>query len=540
MSKIGDLIVRLKLQYQDYQKGLKQADKETKGFANSIGKIKGIGLAVWGAVGASVTAMAKSFVQHSQTMSDKWAVGVSQMKAVWNQFLTSLTSWDWEGVGNRIKDAMSAAKASTSAHDAEFEVQNSIKLRKAAMADELAQLQILMRDTGKSYDERAKAAEQYLKKVKPLYDAEIDLRKQIYLEDTDEYLKNAGLKATADNRDILRTFLTDVAPNSNLVAILNEYQKKVQGKKKYKLSAQDYKTIDAFYQQYGNTSGAALSVLAQYYQSTNDNVANKVVDAISRYDSSIASFNEETRRVQTLQNTALAQMVNSSEGNEDGLAAMLTQAMAEMEQETDKVIDRLDDSLDIDIEGPEIDLSSLEEADEYIKQFVEDWQIEQEEIARLNQLLEDSIVQAASGGMQALTDMMMGIEGADASKILAALLQPFASTMTQMGEMLILEGIGIKAFKESLKSLNPAVAISAGVALMALGAALTSGIKALAGGSSSGAATSSSTSSSSSAGSSIGSGLETYEQEITVRVTGTLSGSDILLAGEKTQNKWNR
>ena len=58
MSKIGDLIVRMQLKYQDYQKGLKQAEKETKGFASSLGKIKGIGVAVWGAVGASVTAMA--------------------------------------------------------------------------------------------------------------------------------------------------------------------------------------------------------------------------------------------------------------------------------------------------------------------------------------------------------------------------------------------------------------------------------------------------------------------------------------------------
>ena len=535
MSKIGDLIVRMQLKYQDYQKGLKQAEKETKGFASSLGKIKGIGIAVWGAIGASVTAMAKTFVQHSQTMSDKWAVGVSQMKAVWNQFLTSLTSWDWEGFGQRISDAMSAAAASTAAHDAEFEVQNSIKLRKAAMADELAQLQILMRDTGKSYAERAKAAEEYLKKVKPLYDAEIDLRRQIYLADTDEYLKNAGLQANTANRDYLRTFLTDIAPNGNLVAILNEYQKKVQGKRNYKLSAQDLKAVDEFYEKYGYKGGAALSVLAQYYQSTNDEVAKKVVDAIARYDSSIAAFNEETRKVQTVQNTALAQMAKSSEDGGEGLTALLARAMAEIEAETERSIKALDDALDIEIEGPEIDLSSLEWADEYIKQFVENWEAEQAEIARLNQMLENSIVQAASGGMQALTDMMMGIEGADASQVLAALLQPFASTMTQLGEMLIAQGIAIEVFKSSLKDLNGVKAIAAGTALLAIGAALTSGIKKLGSSAGSSGATASSSAVSSSAVSN-----QEYKSEQTIYIKGKISGSDIVVAGDNQKNKWRK
>ena len=39
MSKIGDLIVRMKLQYEDYKKGLKNASAETKGFAGTLGKL---------------------------------------------------------------------------------------------------------------------------------------------------------------------------------------------------------------------------------------------------------------------------------------------------------------------------------------------------------------------------------------------------------------------------------------------------------------------------------------------------------------------
>jgi hypothetical protein len=530
MSKLGDLIVRLKLQYEDYKKGLKNAANETNSFGGALGKLKGVGLAVWGAIGAGATAMANAFIKHSQTMGDKWNVGVNQMKAVWNQFLTSLTSWDWEGFGQRIKDAMTSATASTAAHDAEFEVTNSIKLRKAAMADELAQLQILTRDTRQSYADRAKAAEEYLNKVKPLYDAEIELRKRIYMTDTDEYLQNAGLKATADNRDLLRTFLTDVAPNENLVAILNEYQKKVQGKKNYKLSAEDYKALDAFYQKYGNNAGAALSVLAQYYQSTNDDVANKVVDAIVRYDSAIAQFNEETRKVQTVQNTALAQMAKEQgEATEEAVEKVERVAL-----ELPKIGKIVGQAVAMDI--PDIIPDDwLERNREKIDEALAEALRLQGITDDINMMFENAVVGSLSGATQALTDCIAGIEGADASQVLAALLQPFASTMTQMGEMLIIEGAGIKAFKESLKSLNPAVAIGAGVALLALGAALSSGIKAL--GSSAG---SSGTTASSSAVSNASVSSQEFKSEQTIYVKGKISGSDIVIAGDNQKNKWRK
>ena len=528
MSKMGDLIVRLKLQYDDYKKGLKKASADTTSFAGTLGKIKGVGLAVWGAIGAGATAMARSFVNHSQTMRDKWALRVNQMKAVWSQFLTSLTSWDWEGFGQRIKDAMSAASESTLAHDAEFEVTNSIKLRKAAMADELAQLQILMRDATKSYEERARAAQEYLDKVKPIYKAEEDLRRRIYLTDTNEYLQNAGLKATADNRDLLRTFFTDIAPNESLMGILNEWQKKAQGKKKYSLSAADEKALDEFFAKYGDRGGSALSVLAQYYQSTNDEIANKVVEAIMNYDNAIALFAEETRKVQTLQNSAMAQIAK-----ETGVETPATPIVRE--------------TLTLPALAPIVGKAETLTPPQI---FTDDWLAQQmaqgeefsawyqqmvERTAMMNQMLEDSIIQATTGGMRAFTDMLFGIENADATDILAALLQPFANTATQLGSLLLAEGIGIKAFKESLKTLNPAVAIGAGIALIALGAALGTAIKALGSGGSGGASATNGGYSSGSSGSSA-----KYSPELTIKIQGKLRGSDIVMSEENTLQKWGR
>ena len=152
----------------------------------------------------------------------------------------------------------------------------------------------------------------------------------------------------------------------------------------------------------------------------------------------------------------------------------------------------------------------------------------------LNNMLAKAITSSISDSMQAFTDMLFNLEGADASDVLGALLQPFANTLTQLGEMLILEGLGIKDFYAALDSLNPYVAIAAGTALVALGAALSSGIKAL--GSSGG---SSAMSSGSSATSNANSDT-TISTEMTIYVKGKISGKDILISGDNAKKYYGR
>jgi len=60
-----------------------------------------------------------------------------------------------------------------------------------------------------------------------------------------------------------------------------------------------------------------------------------------------------------------------------------------------------------------------------------------------------------------------------------SLLSSLGSVLVELGKMAIKTGVGILAIKIALKSLNPYVAIAAGVALVALGSAVSSSVKGL-------------------------------------------------------------
>lgn len=630
MGKLGDLWVRLGLKSDDYKKGIDKAKKETKGFGSTLANMKAGALAVWAVIGASVTKFAKDFINHSQTIGDMWAQVTGKMQTVWSQFLTALTNWDWEGFGSRVRNAMDAASESILAHDAEFEVMNSIKMRKAAMAEELAQLQIIMRDTRRSYDDRAKAAQEYLDKVRPLYEEEIKLRKRQYMTDTAEYLASAGVEVAADNRDLLRKFFTDIAPDEKLMGQLIENSKKNTGKK-YNLSKADLADLDKFYEQYGTKAAATLNTIASYYQSTNDDVANKVISAIMAYDQSLAAMNEETRRIQNVRNSALTMSEGGGSGEEwsvDSLdrvksaheiAFKTGQQIAEDLRTLQDEFSEIED-LDIDMSGveaemdafllkfkdetmrkkiglevewiggdmpdiamggdadiskaiitlPKMDTSSLKAGIAEIRNIIgeyesllqniesghielppadlanlkqslldlqgieENFQHRLDVIAEMNAMLEDAIVSSITNGIQAITDAMFSIEGADWKSVLAAFIAPLGDTLKQMGAMIMAEGVAMEAFKKSFT--NPAAAIAAGAALMAIGSMVSSGLQRLISGTGNGGGSAMSYGSSSSGGAAA----LNYESTLTVEVTGRISGNDIVLSGKKTNDKNSR
>lgn len=586
MSKIGDLFVRLGLKKSEFDRGMDEAKAKTRGFGESIKEIGAKAKVAFAAIAVAAAAFVNEFVRHSQRFGDQWDQTMSRMKSAWNTFLTALTNWDWEGFGRRISGAMDAAAQSTAAHDLEAEVQNSINIRKGQMQEELAMLQIQMRNTKLSYAERAEAARQYLEKVRPIYDQEIKLREEIRQADLNEYLAKAGLGLTANNRAAVEKLLSDVAPNSALLNALSEYSKRNRGARRYKFTAEDERLVNEFLAGQDVNTGAALATLAEYYQGTRDEEAKKAADAITGLYGAQAAFNEETRRIQQTLNAAeagelKAPSVGSTSGTDAALEAQRRQAERIAQQAAEYQLSErtqlkkhyeeekaLLEAFGIDTTlltlkyldaDAEMTRKELEEDKQMLQDQLEDFEdsfkVEVEpfelgpgvqefldELARLQEEAEDraqrfkeALVGGFADGIQELTDQLMGLSEVNGGAILQALLGPLADMAQQEGELLIMQGLGIEAIKKALTSLNGLAAVAAGTALVAAAAAVKSGLSRIAQtGGAAGVVTT--------GAEEVGTGLvgSVQDLELTVKIEGSLRGSDIVLAAERTQANWSR
>lgn len=555
MGKIGDLIVRLQLKHQDYQKGLKEAESDTKGFVKSLDKLKVAGLAVWGAIGGAVLKVASDMVKATNQMEDKWEMFTVKAQTAWNTFIKTLTNGNWKGFINQYKAEVIAAQYLTESLQNTTEVENSIRLQKASMAEELAALEVAMRDANNSYDERAAAAQKYLNKVKPIYDQEIkrllDLKKAnmaligagIY---TPEQMGSANYMAAVEKflieygkdtkhktlrnrtlKDVIDAALVplDIAPSTD--AGIQEQRARAAAIEQLQwLSQEWFPKLDTNF---------LFNIAKNYEGNMNSEQVTGLVTSIAAYGEALSALDKETKRIQTLLAAAKKQAEEEAKKQADtnktndiqrdvvepvkALETAIADVRAETAQEMPDIIteDWLNRNSDL------ID-QALGEAMRF-KQVAE----------TINNSIENSIISAISGTTQALMNALMNIEGADAKQVLVALTQPFAQSMVQIGEMLLAYGIAIEAFKNSSATLQGGVAIAAGLGLIVAGSALGAAITKLGGGSVSAGA-----GSASEVTSSGGSAIETYNQEITVHVVGEISGDKIVLVGQKTLNKWNR
>ena len=173
MGNIGDIWVRLGLKKDGYTKGLNEAKKETQGFGANLGKMKAGALAVWGAIGAAVVAFGKQLISATNRIGDAWNHSMAQMKAGWDVFLQSLSNWNWDNFIGRIRESVTAAKELQGILDNAWENQNSIRLQRAEMAPLLSELEIAIRDRGRTDEERLAAASQYRQLIEGLYQQDI-------------------------------------------------------------------------------------------------------------------------------------------------------------------------------------------------------------------------------------------------------------------------------------------------------------------------------------------------------------------------------
>lgn len=139
-------------------------------------------------------------------------------------------------------------------------------------------------------------------------------------------------------------------------------------------------------------------------------------------------------------------------------------------------------------------------------------------------------IQGFSDCVQELANGLMQVGELDSSALTKALLDPLCDMAKQMGEVMMTMAAGMIAVKTSIS--NPYLLLAAGAALVAIGAAGKAALASItAGGSTSSAAGTTSTSTA---------GGAAENMEMTIHIEGKLKGSDIVLAGQRTQMAWGR
>lgn len=495
MGKIGDLFVRLGLKSDGFKKGMQDAKKETQSFGSKLGQMKAGALAVWAAIGTAVVKFSQDFISATNRIGDAWETEMRGIKNAYYSVLADISNykpdtssirnffkgeWEWikKTFGN-AKEAAEAGEEAAKAFDAEFELTHSIALQKKGIQQELNELYALMRDTSKSSDVRKAAIERYKALLQPLADAEIEVYRNMMNAAISEWTAGTGLNRTSDE---IVEFFTKIGTDAQAMA-------------------DKFPDIyDVFNKRKGDKTNLPIFDIIGKYR----DAANQMSDVEREMARVINSINAEIKR------------------KFDTLVSEIDKAASEEL--------KLDLELDVDLE--EIDWSALEqEFSQNLSNIQNTLAASYAEIDNLNQMLAQSLTDSFSSGLQALTDFVVGIDGANTEQIMAAFIQPIANMMKNMGEMFMAEGIA----ELELITGTPAQKIAAGAALIAVSSALASGLSKM-----QGAIGGTSASTSASASSATGTSMQTYEQEITINVVGEISGDKIILAGQKTLNKWSR
>jgi hypothetical protein len=595
MGKIGDLWVRLGLKNDEFTKGIDKSKKKTEELQKPIGGVKeafnGLkagALAVWAAIGSAVVGFGKEMINTTNAIGDAWGRMTAGLTAGWKTFVQAVSNFDFNGFIGKFREATAAAVELQNALDAEFESSNSIKIQKALMSDELEELRISMRDQTKSYKERLAAAEEYMRKVTPIYQQEVRLANELLDAWQGKWLAGTSLTDNAGTREDLMKFLVDYGKDRQLASKVARYLE-LEGERELgwgsiltnsgranqkavdiaRGKSQEHQGLRNWLKQYGADNGYNnfIGELANVYENwRGDDDTKPLVDAIVAAGNAQAGLNRETRQIQNIQNSILAAIEKEGEP----VRELLAQARADMEATLAEDMALLDkaNELRMSMEANPLPKMSAE-AQQMINElaapdfFSDDWlQGQKENLDELKNKLgelglaaqqassdtaaqvssdameitldfSDAIISSLGGGFQALTDMMMGLDGADTKQVMAAFIQPFADTMKNMGALIMSAGLATAKLKLSFA--NPAGAIAAGAALMALGAMVSSGVQSMLANPTGGGS-----GSTASYGGNSTPALHNYESTLTVEVVGRLSGNDILLSGKRTQEKLRR
>lgn len=583
--KIGDLWVKLGLKKDEFSKGIKDADGEVKGFAGSMKSMAGAAKVAWAAVGAAVVKFATDAVKMTQRWGDAWNQTMAGIKGAYSTFVRQISSGDgWNNLFANMREAYRVSKELAAALDEVFERKISLSYTEANIEKQIAEQQLIMRDASKSEKEREAAA----KKIISLTEDLGKEKRAVYSDEAKDLRDNFRIATGIQSDDDIDYLVKEYNQNRDIITQAREYASQLSSLQTAmagsstafggmwvspmeKESQERYEKYSAALSKLESETPEAVKRVAELtkaYDRANDDLVKGMADA----DVAVIRVDTEMLHAQT-RATALLGTLNKAGGSSgnteaDRAASILARAqdaakseiqiLSEKYQEEKALLKkygldtealweeyslRIDNivssHLDVglshfDLSNLEIELPEIEIDDDDFYADIAKFLDEMERAKEVAEEFGESVSSGFSDAFQTMIDQFAGLEEINPGQVVQALLTPLADMAIREGELLIAAGVGVEAIKESLTKLSGVTAILAGTALVALGAAAKSGLAAL------GRSGASSTTTSYSSADSSAAQTQTIETEMTVYVTGRLSGSDILLSGKKTQNNWDR
>lgn len=548
MSKIGDVIVKMLLKSDDYEKGLARSKKSTQSFAQTITKGFTAAIGKVAALVGAIVGIAKaldSISKANQAFGDKWASFTSGLKGAWDEFTRAVASFDFSHLFSRLREASDAARDLYAAMDGMGEIMTSYNIAAAEQAKHLAQLRVEMNNQNLSIDERIEKAQEYLRITKQL-----------------ESMPLRGLSRVSDAT--LKKVMTQMGYD-----FAGKTEEQIKAAKKYYIDF--FKWLGTEQGEYWNNQGNEIAGLVMdlgtykgaqyikkakkegvegyarlavaYNKSVSDKDREALEKAIVEYLRADAAFDESTRRVQVLLNS-LEYQRNKKEGD---VVAKVTNADEEVRKRVADMranfqpLEKLPEIVGVvSTQMPDIIsdewLRRQQEQMEKAQKFFEEMK---EKSAAVAQEFGNAVQNGIVSSIDMLTEAIGSGEDIDGGAVIKALLSPLADACISAGLLIISTGEAVEALRETLLAglaTGGYAAIVAGAALIAVGAAAKIGLAAIGSGQSRGSVASSSAAASASSGSTT----QMIKSELTINVRGTIKGSDIVISGQRTVNSWGR
>lgn len=496
---MGDLIVRLILKDEDFNKKLNLSKASTKSFGKGLaGTMSGAVAAFAGvtaAIGAVVAGL-KKCIEHNQLLGDAWGRTTSGMKAAFNQVVNAVANWDFSNLTDKMKEAAYYGQRLYDAMDALGEMETSYNIQLARQSDEINNLKIALADVNTSAKERLEAG----KKLLAIY-SQMEAPKT-------EALGNA-MNAQLDAAMQMLGINVQAAQNAGIIDSL-----RAQFVEFWEwLGKGSYREYNAIFSDWEKAYNKAFSDEGAV------NGRKTVEAAITAYYQQQAAYSGETLRIQKQMNTLRYSAAKEMEQEERTPFGDSISQVSDMAKLTADAYSEMADAMSI------VDNRIVGDGSRVIDFF-----------ERANAAADNLIASLQGGLFDALDELanQLGSGEFDAGTLVKSLLSPLADACISAGMLIMTTGEGLEALKEGLLSFSGAAPIAVGGALVALGTAAKIGLAAIG---RSGGNSAPSSSSYATAGSSE---VRTADMEMTVHVEGIVKGSDILIAGSSAQSNWNR